>query len=121
MSAIEELHARKDKKHRVRMLFSALVYESCQVCLSIIMIIDLLLECLFIVLLSALLFALVYGRCQVCAVFASVCAVCVHLCACVCVCARGYVGPCECVRACVCACVRARERQSKCECVCECV
>lgn len=30
MSAIEELHARKDKKHLVRMLFSELVYESCQ-------------------------------------------------------------------------------------------
>mmetsp|Transcript_10566 Transcript_10566/g.16716 ORF Transcript_10566/g.16716 Transcript_10566/m.16716 type:complete len:388 (-) Transcript_10566:358-1521(-) len=30
MSAIEELHAHQDKKHRVRMLFSSLVYESCQ-------------------------------------------------------------------------------------------
>jgi hypothetical protein len=123
MSAIEELHARKDQKHRVRMLFSALVYESCQVCLSI-MIIDLLLEFLFIVLLSALFFALVYERCQVCGVFASVCAVCVHVCACVCVCARGYVGPCECVRACVCSvCVHARGRASVSACVsaCECV
>ena len=32
MSAIDELHARKDNKHRVRMLFSSLTYESCQVC-----------------------------------------------------------------------------------------